>query len=365
MAVSGLGSDPGLLDKALASGSEPAVGVFAASRHHWDHPRTALGVRVMVEYAAERGCSAEAVLASSGLRPEELDRPGTSVEASQEIAVARNLVALLGDRPGAGLEVGRRFHLTTYGLFGFALLSSPRTVDMARTALSLIGLTFAFSTFTAEITPDGRYATRLCGRGVPGDVRRFLVERDLAASATLQTELFGGDTTAIPLLSARSAFQGGGADPLLGVSIEFGASETALFYDRAYLAEELPQACPQTAQECIAQCERLLSERLDRRGAAAAVRARLRGLGGREDGIEAAARALHVTSRTLRRRLTAEGTSYRRIVDEVRAGLARELLDAGQVSATEAAHHLGFSDLPSFLRAQRRWVETLPGFRRG
>nr|WP_271209065.1 AraC family transcriptional regulator ligand-binding domain-containing protein [Rhodococcus wratislaviensis]GLK33517.1 AraC family transcriptional regulator [Rhodococcus wratislaviensis] len=318
----------------------------------------------MADHAVERGYSREAVLVSTGLSPEDLDSSTTLVDARQEITATRNFLALMKNRPGLGLEVGRKFHLTTYGQLGFALLSSPRTVDMTRTALRLLGLTFAYSTVTAEITPDGRYATRFSGHGVPADVRRFLIERDLAATVTNHGELFAGDSTAVPILSVRSEFTGAAGDPLFGAPVEFGAPETAIVFEQEYLTQALPQACPETARECIAYCERILNERLNRRGVAATVRARLLRLGGHEDGIAGAARALHMTERTLRRRLTAEGTSYRRIVDDVRASVARELLEVDQLTATETAYRLGFSDLPSFLRAQRRWAETVPGFRR-
>jgi AraC-like DNA-binding protein len=340
------------LDEALADGRLPA-GRFAVSPHHWDHPRTTLGIRVMAEYAAEHGHPFADVLAGTGLAPEGLDAPGAGIEAAQEIAAARNLLGLLGDRPGAGLEVGRRFHLTTYGLYGFALLSMPVMLDVTRTGLRLAGLTFAFSTIAAEITDDGLFALRLHGTDVPADVRRFLVERDLAAVVTMQQELLGRSD--FPLLSIRSAFPAAAVEPLTGVPVDFGSAETALIFEPQHLAQELPLGSPQTARECIAQCEQLLEERLDRRGAAAAVRARLRRLHGREDGIDAAAQALHMTDRTLRRRLAAEGTSYRRLVDEVRSGIAWSLLDEDEMSATEVARHLGFGDLPAFLRAQRRW----------
>jgi AraC-like DNA-binding protein len=345
-------------------GTEGALGMIGASRVHWDHPRTALGVRVMADYAVASGYSREAVLVSTGLLPEELDQRDTLITAGQEIAATRNLLALFKNRPGLGLEVGREFHLTTYGQFGFALLSSPRIVDMMRTALRLMGLTFAFPAFSAEITPDGRFSTRLSGQGVPEDVRRFLVERELAAALNMHYELFAGNSGGVPLLSVHSEFSATHSDPAFGVPVEFGARETAIVFEREYLTQGLPQACPETARECIAQCETILSERLNRRGTAAAVQARLRRLGGREDGIAAVARELHMTERTLRRKLTSEGVSYRQIVDEVRAAVTKDLLTVQKLTATEAAYRLGFRDLSSFLRAQSRWAESVPGFRR-
>lgn len=77
------------------------------------------------------------------------------------------------------------------------------------------------------------------------------------------------------------------------------------------------------------------------------------------------ARKLHVSVRTLQRKLVAEGTSFRDVCDAVRGQLAREYLSDPAVSIAEVAFLLGFSDPSSFNRAFRRWTGESPGRWRG
>lgn len=75
----------------------------------------------------------------------------------------------------------------------------------------------------------------------------------------------------------------------------------------------------------------------------------------------AVARALHVSVRTLQRKLIAAGTTFREVHDTVRGQLAVEYLDDPRVSTAEVAFLLGFSDQSSFNRAFRRWTGESPG----
>jgi AraC-like DNA-binding protein len=82
--------------------------------------------------------------------------------------------------------------------------------------------------------------------------------------------------------------------------------------------------------------------------------------------ISEVADALHMSARTLQRRLEEEGTRYSAVLDGVRLERARaELADATR-SLTEVAFALGFGDLATFSRAFKRWTGKPPGqFRRG
>jgi AraC-like DNA-binding protein len=82
--------------------------------------------------------------------------------------------------------------------------------------------------------------------------------------------------------------------------------------------------------------------------------------------MSAVARAMHMSSRTLQRRLDGEGASFSEVIDEVRERLARRwLADEGR-TLSEVAFDLGFSDLATFSRAFKRWTGKPPGaWRRG
>jgi AraC-like DNA-binding protein len=77
--------------------------------------------------------------------------------------------------------------------------------------------------------------------------------------------------------------------------------------------------------------------------------------------VREVARALHMSVRTLQRKLDKSGTSYRAAVDALRSELACQYLTDKTVSISEIALLLGFSDQSTFHRAFERWTGDAPG----
>ncbi len=77
--------------------------------------------------------------------------------------------------------------------------------------------------------------------------------------------------------------------------------------------------------------------------------------------VSAVAEALHMSVRTLQRKLIASGTTFRELSGTVRQRLAAEYLADRNVSTAEVAFMLGFADQSSFNRAFRRWRGEPPG----
>ena len=81
---------------------------------------------------------------------------------------------------------------------------------------------------------------------------------------------------------------------------------------------------------------------------------------------ENVARSLYISRRTLARRLQAEGSSYRRIREDMMAEMAAVQLRQGQLSVESIAVLLGYHDSANFRRAFRRWYGCSPqSFRDG
>jgi AraC-like DNA-binding protein len=72
------------------------------------------------------------------------------------------------------------------------------------------------------------------------------------------------------------------------------------------------------------------------------------------------AREIGLGSRTLQRRLAAEGTSLRRLLDEERRGLALHYIHDARASLIDIAFLLGFADQSAFSRAFSRWTSRSP-----
>ena len=72
------------------------------------------------------------------------------------------------------------------------------------------------------------------------------------------------------------------------------------------------------------------------------------------------ARRLAVSTRTLQRRLSEEGTSFQQELNGLRADLARHYLTNSRYSSAEISFLLGYSDPNSFIRAFHAWTGQTP-----
>ncbi len=328
----------------------------------WAFRRAIGSVDLLVSLAGELGLPAEACLAESGIAPGQLGDAFAEVEAAQELAVVRNLVRGLGDRPGLGLEAGARYRLTTYGIWGYVVLSSPTIRKALEVGLRYLDLTFAFARFELEEAP-GELRMLLRDEAIPADVRRFLVERDAAAAVALQRDIFA---RAVPLRRVELRFprpaHAERFDAFFPGPVVFDRPENRLVFDAAWGDRPLPQANPHTLHLCETQCQELLAQRRARTGFSERVRHQLLRPGARFEAGPVAA-ALGVAPRTLRRHLSAEGASFQRLVDEVRGTLADEMLRRG-MTVEEIAERLGYAEGASFIHAFKRWRGTTPGAQR-
>ncbi len=81
---------------------------------------------------------------------------------------------------------------------------------------------------------------------------------------------------------------------------------------------------------------------------------------GGDTGIEAIAKKLAISSRTLLRRLADEDTSYNDVLAEIRIEFAKRYLSRGTMSASEVAYLVGFTEPPAFFKAFKRWTGMTP-----
>ncbi len=76
--------------------------------------------------------------------------------------------------------------------------------------------------------------------------------------------------------------------------------------------------------------------------------------------------ALHMSPRTLHRKLQNRGTSYQAVLDAVRHELALQYIAQSSLSVVETSFLLGFSNPNSFARAFKKWTGKSPqAYRRG
>lgn len=155
----------------------------------WNFRRGNGSVRILVQLGQEHGLTIDQILQGSSLTQASLDDLKGEIEATDELTVIANLVRLLPHVPGLGIEAGARYRLTTYGIWGYALISSPTLLSAAQTALRYLNLTYAFTHISMQ-TANGVTAFTLGDLEVPAEVRRFVVERDAVGLRVLQKDIF-------------------------------------------------------------------------------------------------------------------------------------------------------------------------------
>lgn len=331
------------------------------SMSYWDFRRSPASVRLLVEVGLEHGVPAERLLRGSGVAAAQLDDPNVELAAGQELRVAANLLRLVRSPPRFGIDVGLRYRFSTYGLWGYGLISSATAADALRLALRFVPLTYAFTRLGYH--EEGDWALlRFDEPDLDPELQRFMVERDLAAAAMLMRELLGDD-----FALTRAALRGPappGSRRLFGVEIGYGADHHHLAFDRRLLSRPLPGANPVTAAMCHQLCTQLLERRRETASTASLVRRYLATPGVRLPDLDGMARALNLSPRTLKRRLQADGQCFRDLLAQQRRSRADDLLRDPRRSLTEIADQLGFADLSSFSQAYKRWYGVAPGSRR-
>jgi AraC-like DNA-binding protein len=145
-----------------------------------------------------------------------------------------------------------------------------------------------------------------------------------------------------------------------GCPVRFATGRRALVLRRADAERALPTSNRQLAQVH----DRVITEelaRLDRSDVLARCKAALlEGLPSGELSEEGMAKRLHMSRRTLQRKLTERDTTYQKLVDQTRKDLALRFLEDPRRSLADITFELGFSQQSALTRAFRRWTGTSP-----
>lgn len=326
----------------------------------------ARSARKVLELAEERGADAAAIAHAAGLDRTALDDP----EARIPDAVLFRLYELGAEATGDecfGLHIGERVDMRGFDVLGYAVLSSRTLGD----ALERAARYYAIWTDGTELAIEraGRAArVRYAYRGRRGVEVRHECESTLAMVLAAARA-----ATGVGLVPKRVTFEHAAPSDdtehrrLFGVRPRFGAEANEVVFDAEMLDLGMVSADAGLCDVLDRHATSLLAERPASAATTAdRVRAALRrALGGGDPSLEAMARALGLSARTLQRRLRDEGTSHQELLDAMRREMAERYLERSDVALCEVAYLLGYSEPAAFHRAFRRWTGTTPtAFRR-
>ncbi|RON18701.1 AraC family transcriptional regulator [Pseudomonas frederiksbergensis] len=321
------------------------------------HLTTLNAVSLVLNTFKAEGLSSEALLAGSGISAADLSRADTRITTNQEMLVCANAVALRRD---IGLELGRRMHVSSYGMLGYALLTSATLGDALRLALhypALLGTLFELS-----LEEDGKRIWLTAGdyRENPA-LAPFNVEFCLVSMKVTCEDLLGHP---LPLLGARfdypaPDYQARYAERF-DCPLQFDAVSNAFAFDKRWLEQPLPLADAITHQAMAERCRKQNTEFTGRQAWLGRIRQLLAAQLSAAPGLDGLAEQLNCSARTLRRHLKDLGCSYQELLDELRFEQAKRMLCEDQLPIYRIAEALGFSETASFRHAFVRWSGVAP-----
>jgi len=328
-------------------------------KYAWAFERSVHSVRLMADFAVESGISYQTILKGTGLSQQQLLDPNMVVTGHQELQLIQNLVEQLGNRPTLGLEVGTRYHFTTFGPLGMALMSSASIREALDLALTYFSLTFAFTRFLVSDTNEGT-RIEIDDEGIPSSVRQFIIERDAAALITVQRDLVQDNFCQYLAFSFEPAGNFQAYENLFGVMPEFGSSKSFVLLDAQKINQKLQMANELILHTAEEQCRQILDKRQSQKKFINLVQQQLMGVRGEMPSMEIVADRLHLNARTLRRHLASEGMTFIQIREEVRQVLAEQYLALPKASIEQIAEWLGYAEPASFIHAYKRWHGKTP-----
>jgi AraC-like DNA-binding protein len=307
----------------------------------------------------ELGLRPEAALRQAGLPMGLFNQEKILVSTEELFALYRGIAEASKD-PGFGLKLGNEERIERYDPIKIAALSARSFGDALH----------RMARYKQLICPE---EIRLIERGNECAVQFVWLLAHEKEPSLLVDVCFawilsiGSRGTARPLNPKRVEFERTSAHRELyeahfRSTVKFKAGRNALVFNKADMdlpfvtsnAELLAIVAPQLEAELAEQlAQKTFNEQ------AKAILKRL--LAGQRPGIQDLARELHLSTRTLQRRLTEQGVSFQRLLEQARRELARHYLLHSSVELSETAYLLGYEDANSFFRAFQHWEGTSPG----
>jgi AraC-like DNA-binding protein len=305
---------------------------------------------------SDHGLTPLECLTGTDLLVDQLDDPFAEISVAQELMIVANLVRHL--EPGIGLTAGAQYSIEMFGMFGFACMSAPTLRETVAIALRYQDLAFILA--EAEFVAGPDYSRIVVSTShLPPEVRRFAADHCIATVWSTLRDISDDITVGVIDLAVGPGSDADRYRAQFGVTPRFNQPTNSIGFCNAVL--DRPRDVDVDAmRECERQCNDLLARRQSLVGTAGIVRERLARAVDTVPPMPAVASDLFLSTRTLRRRLELEGTSFRELVDEVRQSRADALLADG-LSVTQIAHRLGYGSSSAFVHAYKRWRGVTPG----
>ncbi|HBC18426.1 MAG TPA: AraC family transcriptional regulator [Alcanivorax sp.] len=318
-------------------------------------------LRQVADQLTEMGIDVAPWLASHELSLADLEQADTSVPWEVVRALFLEAEAITGES-ALGLMVGERLRINNHGMVGYAAMNSGCIRQVVELLERFIPLRINLVMVSHQV--EGNYLNLQIRELLPlGELGPFLLGAVVVAvKNVLDFITLGNCQVAEASFTFDEAFDRELVRSLFRCPVRYNQNWTGLSLPLEVVDQPLRTADPAAFEHAEKLCERELQNLVSDASVSARVRRLMLAKQVNFPSLTVTARILHMTPRTLHRRLLDEGTSFQEILDEVRHSLAMEYLKSQHMTIQELAYTLGYGDTANFRRAFKRWTGVAPSF---
>ncbi|MEP2532778.1 AraC family transcriptional regulator [Shimia sp.] len=330
------------------------------SRHQASH--IAAVARDFAAYLVSLGFDERDILKGTGLVLSEIEEDGAQAPLPAIVALFNRGVALTGNDL-IGLDWGKQRSANRLGLIGYMGRTSP-TLGQLLANLARFRRVFSepMEIDVARLAQDGVYSWTYkvpahvdCTQFVESQAAYMLVGFTRAVQKQIRP-------TALAFEHQRDDHQDT-FRRFFGCPVQFHAPRNQITFDLADLALPIVTSDEGLNKILVQHCEMVLAQTPPDSSDIRVIveRAIADRLSSGDLSQDIIARDLGMSARTLARRLDQTGVSYQKVLANLRQALAERYLRSAQMSQSEIAYLLGYSDVSSFATAFKRWTGRSPG----
>jgi AraC-like DNA-binding protein len=258
-----------------------------------------------------------------------------------------------------GILVGHRLSLQSHGILGYALMNCENLEAAAKLLEQYIALRFPLVQVSSQYN-GSTFIIELNETFPLNEIRIPLLEAILVTIKSALDQLIPQLKKNITLYLPRSPGHRISYESLKDCHLIFNSPTASISIPKGLMQNKIPLGNLAAYKEAEILCAKELATLSQESTYKNKVKQKI--LENSENLPTQAVMAswFNMTSRTLHRRLIEEGSSYRRILDEVKQALAISYLTNTDLTIKEIAYFLGYEDDRNFSRAFRRWQGTSP-----
>lgn len=319
----------------------------------WKFLREASAARVLCSVAQSYHLEIEKCLLKTQLTEKDLITENHEIEERQEFQIIRNIMNHLPLDLPIAIEAGLKHHTTTFGAWGFAILSSANVHDALDIAIRYLKLGAIYSQMEFEDEGEITHLNFIYDH-FPKDIQHFLIERDIATIISLQNDILGYQMQFKIFLEIPEPLYIEKINKLTNYDIHYNQPKSRITIKSNLLSTPLRQADDFTYTRYLKECEHVFIRRNSLGEYSKKIREILLKNSSQMPKIEDLSKDLGINVRTIQRNLAVEKVTFHQLVQNLREDLADDMLQTTNLTIEEISERLGFAEASAFSRAFKR-----------